>query len=142
MMIPSVPDAPIIGRGGKLSDIWRVYFTQLTNQLQGNVSDEGYLVPFQSQDNQTVLNQQANEGGLIYDEDSSGMRANINVLRGTIGNFSDSYEYSLLNSYHEMTEDEINAIPSGERNGKFLYDTTNDVLKVGFNDTIKTVTTT
>lgn len=84
MIIPSVPRSPIADENGNVSNEWRLYFDQLTNQLQVN----------------------------------------------------------LLTTYDELITAEIAAIPSGQRNGKFIYDTDTTTLKVGFNDAFATVTTT
>lgn len=84
MIIPSVPRSPIADKNGNVSNEWRLYFDQLSNQLQVN----------------------------------------------------------LLTTYDELTTAEIAAIPSGERNGKFIFDTDTVTLKVGFNDAFATVTTT
>ena len=84
MIIPFVPVAPMLGEDGKLNTDWRIYFEQLSNQLQVHQ----------------------------------------------------------LTTYNELTTAEISAIPSGQRNGKFIYDTDTDTLKVGFNDAFATVTTT
>lgn len=86
MIIPFVPNAntPLVGEDGNITNEWRLYFDQLSNQLQVN----------------------------------------------------------LLTTYDELTTAEIASISSGERNGKFIYDTDAGTLKVGFNDAFATVTTT
>ncbi len=86
MIIPFVPNSkvPMVDENRSVSKEWRLYFEQLTNQLQVN----------------------------------------------------------LLTTYDELTTAEIAAIPSGERNGKFIFDTDTVTLKVGFNDAFATVTTT
>lgn len=86
MIIPFVPNAkvPLVGENGIVSNEWRLYFEQLTNQLQVN----------------------------------------------------------LLTTYDELTTAEIADIPSGQRNGKFIFDTDTATFKVGFNDAFATLTTT
>lgn len=142
MNIPSVPNERMVDQNGEITVNWRIFFTQFIGELQRNASNEGVLAPFQAQADIPILNDESRLGGLIYDTDAQATRTNLPVPRGTLGNTESSPEYSLVNSYHEMTEDEINSLTSGQRNGKFLYDSTNDVLKVGFNNQIKTVTTT
>lgn len=84
MIIPFVPLAPMLDENGKLNTDWRIYFEQLSNQLQVHQ----------------------------------------------------------LTTYDELTTAEIAAIPPGQRNGKFVYDTDTGTLKVGFNDDFATITTT
>ena len=83
MIIPAVPTTALADSNGNVTNPWRIYFEQLSNQLQVN----------------------------------------------------------LFATYEELTTAQINAIPSGQRNGRFIYDTDAGVLKTGFNDTFATVTT-
>lgn len=48
----------------------------------------------------------------------------------------------LTATYQEQTTAEIASLPSGERNGKFIFDTDTVTFKAGFNDMFKTLTTT
>lgn len=130
MKISSVPIAPISEKNGNVSTPWRLYFEQLTNQLQGALLDIGYKLP---QANNQKINSLVNsdlQGAMIYNHESKNVQAN------TDGN------YKPVNTYEELTNAEIADIPSGQRNGRFVYDTDNALLKVGFNDAFYTVTTT
>lgn len=83
IIIPSVPTTRMVDASGNVTNSWRIYFEQLSRQLQTNV----------------------------------------------------------VTTYEEFSTVQINAIPSGERNGRFIYDTDTGQLKVGFNDAFAVVDT-
>lgn len=134
MNIPSVPNAPMVDKNGNISDNWRIFMEQMIGQLQVNVSDDGYITPFRDENDIAQLNKQASEGGLLYSTDAKSVKANVIVPRGTTPNFEDTYEYSPMSTYHELTNDQMNAIPSGQRNGKVVKNTTDTKTYLGTGD--------
>jgi hypothetical protein len=130
MKILSVPITPIAEKNGNVSTQWRLYFEQLTNQLQRGLLDIGYKLPQANNEKIASLVATDLQGAMIYNNESKNVQAN------TDGN------YKPVNTYEELTSASIAEIPSGQRNGRFIYDSDNAVLKVGFNDAFYTVTTT
>jgi hypothetical protein len=130
MSIPSVPRAQIVDKDGTINTEWRIYFDQITFVLQSSFPLSGYKMP--SKDNSEMPNL-VNEdlaGGFIYNREQKNMQVNT------------AENYKPLSTYEELSTAEINDIPTGERNGRFIYDTDDTALKVGFNDSFLTVTTT
>lgn len=130
MSVPSLPKDGFGAPNGVLADKWRVYFETQANYLQSNLSQEGYVLPHQSTDNISALSTTDAQGGLLLDSDAEAAKVNTD---GT---------YKNLTTLEQLTTTEIDAIPSGKRNGRFFHDTTTGDLKIGFNDQIKTVTVT
>jgi hypothetical protein len=130
MKILSVPITPIAEKNGNVSTQWRLYFEQLTNQLQRGLLDIGYKLPQANNEKIAGLVASDLQGAMIYNSESKNVQAN------TDGN------YKPVNTYEELTSAEIAEIPSGQRNGRFIYDSDSEVLKVGFNDEFYAVTTT
>ncbi len=130
MIIPSVPNAKMISPNGYLTDTWRVFFVQLVNQLQQFVNDEGYILPSQDQNNVDQLNTNEKIGGIIYNETGKFTQINTDGI------------YKNVSSYEELSTSAIGDIPAGQRNGRFILETDTGDLKVGVDDTFKTVTVT
>ncbi|MGB1309581.1 MAG: hypothetical protein ACPG47_00140 [Leucothrix sp.] len=130
MNIPSVPHSTLTQSDGNVSNEWRVFFTQLVNQLQSNVSDEGFITPTQSSTDIGLLNTSQSIGGVIHDSDAKNLKGNTD---GT---------YKILTTHERLTGADISAIPSGQRDGRWIVDTDTGDLKVGMNDTFMTVTVT
>lgn len=143
MNIPNIPLEDLLNKDAKLQPSWRVWFNQIINQLQTNVSDEGYQLPQQSENNISQLNIQKGVGGLLFSAEQQLQKLNVPVPRETApgsGSFDTSYEYSNTSTYHELTDNEMNAIPSGSRNGKIINNTTDGEGYIGLNDTFVKVT--
>ncbi len=122
MIIPSVPITPIVDNNGNVTNEWRIYFEQLSNQLQTFFPNSGYIFPFKSNSELVDLDDPSLIGRIAYGEEQKNMQAN------TTGN------YKPLTTYEELTTLEISAIPSGQRNGRFIFDTDLNVLLAGAND--------
>lgn len=129
MRISSVPLTPIADKRGNVATEWRLYFEQLTNQLQSNLLGIGYKLPQATNARVNELVAPDLQGAMIYNNESKNVQANTDG------------KYKPVNTYEELTSDDIAAIPAGQRNGRFIYDTDNALLKVGFNDAFYTVTT-
>ena len=130
MNILSLPNDRIVDSSGNITTPWRVYLEQLTNQLQQSFLDIGWKV--QSAGNDVIDGLVASDlsGALIFNNESKNMQVN------TEGS------YKPINTYEQKTTADIADIPSGQRNGRFIYDTDTGQLKVGFNDNFNVVTTT
>ena len=64
-------------RNVKLSQIWKDTLEQLFNELQKNMSDEGYILPHLTTAQITELNIPKYIGALVYDTDTN--KANVNI---------------------------------------------------------------
>ncbi len=123
MIIPSVPITKFIDNAGYVTSEWRIYFEQLSNQLQSFFPNSGYIFPFKSNAELDDLDDPSLVGRIAYGEEQKNMQVN------TTGN------YKPLTTYEELTTLEISAIPSGQRNGRFIFNTDLTVLLAGSNDT-------
>jgi len=130
MSIPSLPKDGFYAKNGQLADKWRIYFETQANYLQRNISQEGFKLPQQNQENLATLNNSNSTGAMLYDSEADAPIVNVAGVNKN------------MTTLEQLTTDEINAIPSGQRNGRFIHDTDTDELKIGFNDEIKTVTVT
>lgn len=130
MSIPSVPRAQVINKDGTANSEWRIYFDQLTLTLQRLLPTTGHTMPSKSNTETAQLVNSDLAGGFIYNRDQKNMQVNTDE------------SYKPVSTYEELSTSEINAIPTGQRNGRFIYDTDITELKVGFNDNFLTVTTT
>lgn len=130
MSIPSIPRARIVEQDGKVNTEWRIYFEQLTSTLQRSFPLTGFNMPSKDNSETSLLSNNDLAGGIIYNREQKNMQVNTEE------------SYKPVSTYEELSTSEINAIPSGERNGRFIFDTDVTELKVGFNDNFLTVTTT
>lgn len=60
------------------------YLGQLVQQLQANLSDQGYKVPQQDSATISVLNTAQSVGALLYDSETHELKVNINGTFKTI----------------------------------------------------------
>lgn len=91
MLIPNyVHDKAVIIEGpdkGKFSSQWQLFMTQLTTQMQNNLSNEGYVVPQQSTTNINAIagSAQAQNGiRLLVDSDTNELKAIVNGVVKTV----------------------------------------------------------
>lgn len=131
MLISNFPYKSIVSKTGELSEDHLKYFDQLTKQLQFFLSDLRYKLPAQTDDTiQKLNNKDKNLAGMVYNSSAKSVQVN------TDGNFK------TICSYEEMNSTDVTNIPSGQRNGRFIYETDSGLLKVGRNNEFKTVTLT
>ena len=130
MPIPNRPLDNITDGKGNLSDSWSIMFNNLINYLQRNFTEFGIKAPHQDQDSVDRLNLKREEGNFLYNTDTQSHFSNSN---GVLKN---------MTTLENLTTDEIDNVPSGQRDGRFFGDTDTGELKIGVNDTILTVTTT
>lgn len=124
MNISNLPTEPMTDRAGNLSASHRQFFNQLVNQTQTFLGNGTYVLPSQTTaDIGTIQNKNALPA-ILHDSEQQNAKINTN------GN------YNIVVTYDgELTTTEINAIPSGKRNGRVFWDTTTNQLKMGGNDT-------
>jgi hypothetical protein len=78
------PDSPrdkkIVDENGNITDVWSLYFDQLTRALQTNFKPEGVVIPSQSADNISLLGDaSASIGNIIYDSTNNQFKGIILV---------------------------------------------------------------
>lgn len=78
MNIPSIPRANIVDQTGNMEMGWRKFFEQLINEMQANVSNEGYVVPQLNTDQLNQLSTPDNSGRIVFDSDANVMKINNN----------------------------------------------------------------
>lgn len=128
MKIPGFPKTPFINPEDKtMHSAWRVFFNQLINQLQAHFSDSGYFLPRQDDATINTLNTDTSIGSILYSSNSKSAKINT---QGT---------FNIITTYEELTSAQVGTIPSGERNGRFIYETDTGDLKFGVNNLFKTV---
>lgn len=142
MRVPSVPHVKFFDADGEIHTAWRTYFDLLTTHLQNNFAQFGTQLANYSTDVVQPLANSQTSGRLLYDADKETPVINQSVPVTTDGVISQGFRYRELNTYHEMTNDELQAVPSGERNGKLVYNTTNDTVHIGVNNEFREVSTT
>lgn len=130
MSIPSVPRAQLVNQDGTVNTEWRIYFEQLTLTLQRSFPLTGFKMPSKDKADLPLLFNSDLAGGFIYNREQKNMQVNT------------EQSYKPVSTYEELSTSEIDDIPSGERNGRFIFDTDTTQLKVGFNDNFLTITTT
>lgn len=135
MRISNVLDVPIIDNTGKLHPQWRSLFSQLITQVQTNLSDEAYIMPNPDNTRINELNVQTRVGGMLYNDGTKA--AMVNTEDNHTG--QPTYSFKNLNTYQELTSAQVAAIPSGQRNGKIIYETDTTDTKLGVNDTFITL---
>jgi hypothetical protein len=136
MNITNFPVAPIINKDGDLHHTWKNWFNQLTNQVQTFLSDEHYVLPRQPVKVGTSvqdLNVRKSEGGILYDNDTKSGK--INTEDGYSNDPPNkTYSFKTVVTYEEATSAKVAAIPSGQRNGRIIYQTDLHTTVIGIND--------
>lgn len=84
MKIPNFEDIPLVNNDGKLTNEWRQILTQLFQQMQKNLSDEGLIAPSQSTANIAQLATTAKNGALFNDIDTDDLKVILNGLVKTV----------------------------------------------------------
>jgi hypothetical protein len=76
MKIPNVPVDNITDSEGKITDAWSSFFQNLITQMTLNLSDEGYRVPYLTDDQITQLNTAKSENTIVYNTTTQRMMIN------------------------------------------------------------------
>jgi len=89
MIIPNFENTKVVDENGFLTPVWQLIFQQLITNLQGSLSDEGFLIPQQTTATITTLMTNFNAsaspskyfGNSVYDSTVNKLKVNEN---GTI----------------------------------------------------------
>lgn len=127
MNVPHVPREPLVDKNGQVTNAWRNYFTQSSQEQQKSLSNEGYYVPQHDPTSIAKLNTTQSVSGLLYDHLNKFMKVNTTGV------------YKNLGTYEELKTDEINKIPKSELNGRLIWDTVANKLHVGADNELKTL---
>lgn len=84
MNIPNFIDTKIVDENGKLTNEFRQFFSQLIDQLQYNLSDEGYIIPSQNTVNINKLNASNVDNILLIDNDTNELKIKIGGIFRTV----------------------------------------------------------
>lgn len=141
MNITNIPLHPLIDEKGEMHPGWRIWFNQITNQLQTFLGNEKYTLPHQPMLTGTTvadLNVRSSEGGILYDNTTkNGM---LNTEDGYSTNPPNTtYSFKRVVTYEEATTSQIAAIPSGQRNGRIIFNTDTMATVLGSNDAFITL---
>lgn len=134
MNITNLPNEKLIDENGNLNNSWRVWFNQITNQLQEFLSVERYKLPNQHQDEINRLNDVPNnEGGLLYNNFTNTFQVNLKNEYFTINPMIE-YRFKTVVTYEEMTLVKFNNIPPNERNGRIIFESDSGTTYLGSNN--------
>lgn len=76
---PDLPrDHPMINKDGMMSDIWKLYFDQLTQAMQTIFKPEGFVIPQLSTTNINLLTGTQSIANIIYDSTVPVFKGNVN----------------------------------------------------------------
>lgn len=137
MNITNVPNSPMFDEGG-LHPSWRIFFSQLTTQMQTFLTDENYILPQPDSSRLDELNLKKHEGGLYYDTESNTAKLNTENNSTDPGTQS-TYKFKTMVTYEELTAAQVAAIPSGQRNGRIIYKTDSMQTVLGTNNAFITL---
>jgi hypothetical protein len=88
MNIPNLLQEKFVNPDGSIHPLWFQWLTQLTTQMQTNLSNEGFVIPSQNTaDTTTILTGDANNppvGKMLYDAEAKALKVNIDGVIKTI----------------------------------------------------------
>ena len=71
MNIPNVPnDRKVVDDNGSITDVWAAFFSSLVDELNGNLSDEGFVLPQQNSINIGLLSNSINKSRILWNSDT------------------------------------------------------------------------
>jgi hypothetical protein len=83
MNVPNYVNETVVDENGHFTPSWQLFFDQLINQLNTNLSDEGTVIP--SQDSAAIGKLTDSQNGtLVYDETSDNLMVNIDGVFKTV----------------------------------------------------------
>lgn len=141
MNITNIPLNEMVDKDGKIHHSWRIFFNQIVNQMQTFLSDERYKLPDQPvKENTSVsdLNIKDSEGGLLYDNIEKVGKINTEDGHNNVQD-PPTYSFKRIATYEQLTQSQVNAIKSGQRNGRIIFETDTGMTKLGSNDTFITL---
>lgn len=138
MNISNLPVQNLLDENGKMDHSWRTFFNQMVNQLQTFLSDERYKNPEQDDVNIAKLeNSEDHKGGTLYDISDNTYR--VDIKNNYTGLPDPEYKFKIIVTYEEMNSTKLATIPSGEKNGRIIYETDTGMVKLGANDAFITL---
>lgn len=80
MITPNIPhpSTPVLNQDGTMHDVWHRFFSQMTGEMQNNLSEEGFTLPSQDSDSINALNIPKSIGRIIYDKTDGVAKINNN----------------------------------------------------------------
>jgi hypothetical protein len=84
-MIPSVPiTKQMVMKDGNVHPSWGLFFNQLIQVLQNNITPEGNVIPAQSATNIALLNNSKSNNKLLINSDANTLLVNLNGVFKTV----------------------------------------------------------
>lgn len=81
MIIPNFVHDKVVDGEGNLTPQWIMFFTQLLDQMQLNLSEEGIVAPSQTTSNITIIESDPNNvplnGTLLYDSTTNQLKVRL-----------------------------------------------------------------
>lgn len=78
MNIPKFVQDKVIGADGRLTPSWHQLFSQLLNEMNTNVSNNGFVVPSRTNDDINAMAVNVPNGTILYDSDTNELKAKVN----------------------------------------------------------------
>jgi len=84
MILPSFLHTKIVDKDGYPTEDFKNFLTNLVMPLQQNLSNEGYKLPFQTEENIAILDNPKSTGMMLYDEKNNVVKVNLNGTYKTV----------------------------------------------------------
>jgi len=134
MKIGNLPLERIVKPDGHIHSSWRQFFSQMVNQLQYHVSDEGYYLPRRNEESKEELDktlkklesQEKSKGGLLYATFDNKSKIN------------NDGSYKNLSTYESLPTADIEKIKPEELSGQLLHDSDKDQMQFASEGEVKT----
>lgn len=78
MNVPNFIHDKFVDENGYLTDGWRLFFNQLINEMNENLSQEGIVMPSQTTDNADIIKTDALNGTILYDSTTNELKVRLN----------------------------------------------------------------
>lgn len=71
MEVPNIPnDRKIVDSDGNLTEVWASFFSNLTTQMNDDLSDEGFVLPSLSGSDIAILDVDQNKSRILWNTDT------------------------------------------------------------------------
>jgi hypothetical protein len=84
MNIQSIRNLKVADKDGKIHPEFFSFLAQFIQQLQINLSDQGYKLPMQTTDTINQLNTDLSTGAIVYDKVTHEVKVNLNGVFKTV----------------------------------------------------------
>lgn len=78
MNVPNFIHDKFVDENGYLTDGWRLFFNQLINEMNENLSQEGIVMPSQTTANADIIKTDALNGTILYDSTTNELKVRLN----------------------------------------------------------------